>query len=121
MDGSLATEGRAADLVGEVRDDLVGIHVRLRTAAGLPDDEGEVVVEVARLDLAGGLDDEGRELRVELAEVAIDVRRRPLHDAERADDRAPEALAADLEVLEAALRLRSPVPPLRHLDVAHAV
>ena len=33
----------------------------------------------------------------------------------------PEALAADLEVLQTALGLRSPVAPFGHLDVAHAV
>ena len=58
---------------------------------------------------------------IELAEVAVDVRGRHLHDSERADHRAAEAMAADPEVLEAALGLRAPVALLRHLDVAHAV
>ena len=46
-----------AQLDGAVGDHLVGVHVRLRAAAGLPDAQREVVVELAGDHLVGGLDD----------------------------------------------------------------
>ena len=55
VDGLLATHLAAEDLNGTVRDDLVGVHVGLGAGAGLPDNEGEVVEELAIGDLLGGL------------------------------------------------------------------
>jgi hypothetical protein len=55
MDGLLATLHSAEDLNGTVGDDLVGVHVGLGAGAGLPDDEGEVVQELAVGDLLGSL------------------------------------------------------------------
>jgi hypothetical protein len=60
MDRGLAAAGAGEDLVGAAGDDLVRVHVRLRAAAGLPDDEGELVVELAVDDfLRGGVDGGG--------------------------------------------------------------
>ncbi len=111
----------AGELDRAVRDDLVGVHVRLRAAAGLPDDQREMSVELASDDLVGRAHDEIALGRVELAEVLVGEGRRLLDDAEGPDDRAPEAVAADLEVLQAALRLGAPVPVGPDLDLAHAV
>ena len=44
----------AGDLIAAVGDDLVGVHVRLGAAAGLPDDEGEVVIQLPADDLVAG-------------------------------------------------------------------
>ena len=98
-----------------------GVHVRLRAAPGLPDDQREVGVERAGDDLVGRAHDEVALGRVELSEVLVGEGRRLLDDAEGADDRAAEAVAADLEVLQAALRLGAPVLVGAHLDLAHAV
>src|SRR5689334_11433927 len=116
-----AAERRTGDLVGDVGDHLVRVHVRLRSAARLPHDEGKVVVELPRLDPRRSLRDGRSEVRVELAVLEVDERRSPLHDSERADHWTTEALAPDAEVLEAALRLRAPVTPLGDLDAAHGV
>ncbi len=60
--------GVPSELVRAVRDDLVGVHVRLRAAAGLPDDERELIVELARDHLVGRATITLGALRVELAE-----------------------------------------------------
>ena len=102
---------RAGELVGAVGDDLVGVHVALRAAAGLEDDQRELGVERAVHDLGGGARDElGLVLR-QPAELLVGPRRRQLEHAERPDHPAApaEVLRADGEVLERALRLRAPV------------
>lgn len=55
VDGLLGAHGAAEDLNGAVGDDLVCVHVGLGAGAGLPDDEGEVVEQLAVGDLFGGL------------------------------------------------------------------
>lgn len=55
VDGLLAALFAAEDLNGSVGDDFVGVHVGLGAGAGLPDDKGEVVHELAIGDLLGGL------------------------------------------------------------------
>ncbi len=121
VNGLLRAHRPAGELDRAVRDDLVRVHVRLRAAPGLPDDQREVRVERAGDDLVGRAHDEVALGRVELAQVLVGERRRLLHDAEGADDGATEAVAADLEVLQAALRLGAPVLVRAHFDLAHAV
>ena len=53
----------ACDFVAAVGDDLVGVHVRLRAGAGLPDDEGEVLEKLSLHDLGRRLLN-GRQLLV---------------------------------------------------------
>ena len=53
MDRGLGTHHAAVELDGPVGDDLVGVHVGLGPAAGLPDAQREVVVELAVGHLAG--------------------------------------------------------------------
>ena len=53
--GALDPISPAGELDGPVGDDLVGVHVGLGTAPGLPDVEGELVVELAVGHLVGGL------------------------------------------------------------------
>ena len=54
VDRLLAAQLAAGQLDGAVGDDLVGVHVRLGAAAGLPDAERELVVELPVDDLVGG-------------------------------------------------------------------
>jgi hypothetical protein len=58
VDRLLRAAAGARELVRAIRDHLVDVHVRLRAAAGLPDDEWEFVVELAADHLVGGLHDE---------------------------------------------------------------
>jgi hypothetical protein len=111
---------RAAEqLGGPVGDDLVGVHVAAGAAAGLVDDQREVVVEPSGRDLAGGLLDRRGEIGRQ-AVRAVDPRGGLLDVAERVDDLERHALA-DVEVLDRALGLRAPQSVLGHLDLAHAV
>ena len=50
------------DLVGPRRDDLVRVHVCLGARAGLPNDEGKLLVQLTLGDLLGGLGDRFTEL-----------------------------------------------------------
>lgn len=55
VDGLLGTHGTTEDLNGTVGDDLVGVHVGLGAGTSLPDDQREVVQQLALGDLSGGL------------------------------------------------------------------
>ena len=52
--GGFAAFGTTEELDGAVGDDFVGVHVGLRSGAGLPDYEGEVVDQVEGGDFGGG-------------------------------------------------------------------
>ena len=97
MHGLLGAELAAEQLDRAVAQHLVHVHVALRTAAGLPHHERELLVELAGDHLVG----------------------------ERTNQRQRHALAgaaaANLEVVERALRLAAPVLVARHLDRAHGV
>ena len=98
--GLLGAELAARDFDAAIGDDLVDIHVALRAAAGLPDAEGEVVVEFAGGDFVRGLDDERGDLGLELAEVLIDERAGLFQDGEVVDDLERNAVVADVEMDE---------------------
>ncbi len=121
MDRVFAPEDAARELDGPIGDDFVGVHVGLSAAAGLPDDEREVVVEKARDDLVGGADDELGGSPVELAELGVGDGRGLLDDAQGGDELAGHLFAADLEVGERPRGLRAPVSIGRDSDFTHGV
>ena len=88
VDRLLRSHLAAGQLDGPVGDDLVGVHVGLGAAAGLPDVEGELVVPRPLGHLGRGLLDQVGQRRLELAQVAVDLGRGPLQDPEGPDDRA---------------------------------
>ena len=106
----------AEELGRAIGDHLVGVHVRLGAGAGLPDHQREMVVEGAGHDLVGSRHDRIGELAVQRTIALVHLRRRTLHDAERAHQGQRHALAADLEVLQAALGLRAPIARRVDLD-----
>ena len=71
--------------------------------------------------LLRGLDDRACAAGIEQAERAVRLGGSALDDAERADQRARHALAADPEILDRALGLRAPVAVGRHFDRAECV
>src|SRR5215471_6693697 len=99
MDGLLRTHFAASDFDGAVRDNLIYVHVGLRTAAGLPDAQRELIVTLARDDFVGRFDDEPGFVRGELAQVLVDERRSFFQDAESADQFGWHSVAANVEVL----------------------
>ena len=108
-------------LIGAVGDDLVDVHVRLRTAAGLPDDERKMPVQRTGQNLVANSADRVRAPLIQRAETQIGARRRLFHHGERPDDLLRHALRTDAEVFIAALRLRAPVAIRGHLHLAHGI
>src|SRR2546429_6350325 len=70
----LAAHHPARDLDRAVRDHFVDVHVRLRAAAGLPDAQGEMRVELAGDDFVGGLHDELSLFAGEFSQVLVHQR-----------------------------------------------
>ena len=81
------THVAAEHLDGAVRDDFVGVHVRLGAGAGLPDDEREVIVEFAVHHLLRRFDDRLADLRIELTKSHVRFGGGALDDPECANDR----------------------------------
>ncbi len=111
----------AEELGGAVREHFVHVHVGLRAGAGLPHDEGKMLVELARERFVRGSDDRAPLLLVEDAEGHVHGRRGFLHEHLRAHDFGRHRLAGEMEVMQAALGLRAPQPVLADFDVAHRV
>lgn len=72
MNRFFGSHDSAGDFNGAVGDDLIGIHVGLGAAPGLPDAERKMVIEFSGDDFVGGLFDEGGEFGRKLAEVSVD-------------------------------------------------
>ena len=121
MDGVFRAQHAAGQLDGAVGDHLVGVHVGLRAAAGLPDAQRELIVELAGNHVVGRLGDQAGLFRRELAELLIDQGRRLFQDAESTDQLGGHGVAADIEMHERAGGLRSPVDVGGHFNLAHAV
>ena len=101
-------------LAGEVRDDLVGVHVRRGARAGLEDVDRELVVVLAGGDVVGRRADPLGEVGVELAEVGVDARGGALDRGQPAHDADRHALTGDGEVLDRLGRLAAPQLLLSH-------
>src|SRR5271154_738825 len=121
MNRLLGSQGTAGELDRAIRDDLVGVHVGLRAGAGLPDAQGEMVVEFSLDYLLGGLYHKLGFLRRQLAEFLVHFRAGALEQAECANDGARHPIEPDCEVQQRALGLRAPVAIGGDLDRAHAV
>ncbi len=106
---------------GAIGDDFVGVHVGLGAGAGLPDDEGEVIVELALDHLLGGGDDGLAEIGVHFAERHVGLGGGPFDDPEGAHDGGGLGFPADFEIAEGALGLGAPIPGGVDLDRAKGV
>ena len=100
MNRFFGTEHSPGHLDGTVGDHLIGVHVALGAAAGLPDAEREVVVEFPRDDLVGGTADELGLLGGELAKITISQGARFLELPERLDELRRFRVVADVKVDE---------------------
>jgi hypothetical protein len=106
---------------GEGRDDLVGVHVRAGSRAGLEHVHGELRVVRAGCDLVGGRGDGGGEVLVQHPDPGVHPGRSGLHQPERPDLRAFEAAVGDREVLHGPLHRRAPKRVDGHPDLADGV
>ena len=121
MNRLLAAEHAAGHLDRAIRDYLVGVHVGLRAAAGLPDAQRKMFVEFARDNLVRRRGDELGLLRRQFLQIAINFGRRLLQQPERAHHRPRHPIESDREMQQRPLRLRPPVAIVRDLDRSHAV
>src|ERR1700677_3860261 len=88
MDGVFGAHLTAGKLDRAVGNDLVGVHVGLGAAAGLPNTERKFSVEFAFDDLVGGADDELGLFGGHLAEFVVGFGGGLFEDTDGADDRA---------------------------------
>ncbi len=121
MDWAFGPQLAAQRQIGAVGDHLVGVHIALRARAGLPHHQREMIVEIAARDLLGRGDDGIGQPALEQPLRGVDPRRRRLDRAQRVDHRQRDALAANAEVLQAALRLCAPQPVCGDGDFAKGV
>ena len=101
--------------------DLVGVHVRRGSRAGLEHVDGEVSVEFTGDDLICGVLDGGGAGFVEHTELEVGLRRSLLHLCQRGDVSGFESLARDREVLDGTLGLCAVEGVLGDFDLTHGV
>ncbi|CUS45548.1 URF 4 [hydrothermal vent metagenome] len=121
VDRRLAAALARQHLVGAAGDHLVDVHVALGAGTGLPDDQRELLVELAARHLRRGGFDRVGDLRVEPVRP-VHPCRRLLHQRKRMDDADRHALGrAEREILDGALRLRAPIGVGRDVDSADRI
>ena len=98
MDGVFGADLLAGQLGAAVGDDLVGVHVGRGARARLVDVDGEVLVELALVDLFGGGFDLVGEGLVDVAELAVGSGGGPFDEAVGVDDARLDGLAGNREV-----------------------
>ncbi len=117
----LGAERPADKLDAAVRDDLVHVHVGLGTRARLPDIQREILIQSSAHHLVAHPLDQLAFPVGQAAGPGVHHRSGLLHVAVGVVHLFRHPVVADVEVLEAALGLRTPVPVGRHFDVAEAV
>src|ERR1700757_1442001 len=121
MDRLLRSKFAARNFNGAVRDDLVDIHVGLRSAAGLPYTERELIVEFSGNDFVRRLCDQICFVSWQFPKVLIYERAGFFENPEGANQFRRHGVAPYVEVQQGSLRLGSPVDIRGDLDLAHAV
>src|SRR5258708_26689001 len=105
MNRPLAAERCASELAASVCDDLVDVHVELRSAAGHPDVERKHLMVRAGKKLVANARDQFVGLVAEPTSGVVFGCRRPLQDGIAADHLARNQIMPDAEVLERPLGL----------------
>ena len=111
----------ARDFVAAVGNDFVGVHIRLRAAARLPDDEREMFVEFARNHFVASGAYRFEFFFGKFSEIVVCNRGGFFKDSERVRDFSRHYFRADFEILETSLRLRRPVLVVGYAHFAHSV
>ena len=108
--------------VAAIGNHLIDIHIGLRAATGLPDDERELIIQLALDDLVARLSDEITLLLREDPQLAIGISGRLLQIPKGGDDLVRHrGCGTDPEVIATALRLGSPVLISGDLHLAHGI
>ena len=121
VDRMLAAARAGERFIGDAGNHFIDVHVGLGAAAGLPDDEGELIVMLASRHGGGGGFD-GVCLGGDQPMMAVHPRRSLLHDGQRMDDANRHLLhRAEREIFDAPLRLRTPIGVRWHLYGADTI
>src|SRR5271170_670233 len=121
MNGLLAAHFSARNLDGAVRNHFVDVHVRLRAAAGLPDAQRKMLMQLPGNHLIRRLSNQIDLFFRKFPQIAIYKRGGLLQDAEAANQLAGHGVFAYGEMDQGARRLCAVVAIQRNLDFAHAV
>src|SRR5260370_20180323 len=121
MNRRLAAERCASELAASVCDDLVDVHVELRSAAGHPDVERKHLMVRAGKKLVANARDQFVGLVAEPTSGVVCGCRRPLQDGIGGDHLARNQIMPDAEMPERPLGLWTPQLVRRNLDPAPAV
>ncbi len=121
MNRFFGTYDAAGHLDSPVGYNLIGVHVALGAASGLPDDQGEMAVKFALDDLVGGFADQVGFVLSQNTQFGVGLSSSFFEDAEGADDFARHAVVSDFEILERTLGLGAPVTVGGDLDFAHSI
>ena len=121
VDGRFGAQHATGEFDGAVGDDLVGVHVGLRPASGLPDAKGKVIVEVAVDDVLGGGDDEVAHFGVELLEGHVGLGGGLLEDAESTNHAQRHGVVTDVKIQKRTSGLATVVTVGRDLEFTHGV
>ena len=121
MNRLLGAEDSSGHLDGPVGDHLVGVHVALGAASGLPDAKREVGVEFSFDYFIGGTGDEVGLLGGKLPKIPVRQGAGLLELAKCLDQLGRFGVVADVEMNQRPGRLRPVVAVMRHGDLPHRV
>jgi hypothetical protein len=121
VDRRFARERRASKLAAAIRDHLVHVHVELRAAARHPDVQGKHVVVLAGEDFVADLRDQPVGFVSQPLAGVVGNGSRLFEDGISRNHLTRDQILADAEMLERALRLRSPELVRRDIYFAKAV
>ena len=121
VNGALVPPPAAGRFNGPVGDHLVGVHVGLGAAAGLPDHQGKVIIQFPPGDLLGRRDDEGADIGIQHPQSHIGLGTGHFEDAQGSNHLPGHPFVTDGKVFEGALGLGPPVAGLRHRHFTHGI
>jgi len=117
----VCAQAAAQDLVRAIGEDLVHVHVKADTRAGMEYIDNELIHVLSGEDFVACRDDRILPALVETPGLGVRERGCPLDPHEASDERRERAIAADGIVLDRSLGLRAPQSGGGDLDLAQRV
>src|SRR5215472_3375663 len=121
MNWCFTSKRRAGKLAATIRNDLVHVHVELRTASRHPYVQRKHIFVLSGKDLVTGLCDQSVAMAVESRSGVVGVGSGFLQRGVRCDHLPRDQVLTDAEVLQRALRLSAPEFISRNVNLAEAV
>ena len=121
MNGCFRTKHSTGEFDGTVGDDLVGVHVGLRSASRLPYTKREVVVKMAVDHVLGGGDDEVAHLGVKLLEGHVGLGSGLFEDTKSSNHAQRHGVVANVKIQQRPSGLTAVVAVGGDFEFAHGV